>query len=121
MRKTSLRAEEVTAKLRERRGNMAAVARALGVHRSTVKRFVDGRPAVREVALELRAAMADDAESQLYAAVLRGEPWAVRLFLTTQARDRGYSTRVPLGGAAQAPPLGIVFTDSPAPPGREDD
>src|SRR5262249_55250546 len=56
-------------------------------------RVVDARPAVREVALELREAMVDDAESQLYAAVLRGEPWAVRFFLLTQAKSRGYSLR----------------------------
>jgi hypothetical protein len=74
-------------------GNMAAVARALGVHRATVMRFVDKRPKLLEAALDLRETMKDNAESSLYNAVLAGEPWAVRFFLTTQAKDRGYVER----------------------------
>jgi hypothetical protein len=41
----------------DKRGHFAAPSRPCSV----VKRFVDGRPAVQQVALELREAMLDDA------------------------------------------------------------
>lgn len=96
MKKTALEATAVEAKLRKLNGNMAAVARALGVHRSTVKRFIDKRPSLQETMLDLREAMKDNAESALYSAVLAGHSWAVQFYLRTQAKERGYSERTEL-------------------------
>ena len=93
MRTTRLRAADVEAKLRQFHGNMAAVGRALGFACSTIKRFVDKRPKLLALVIDERETMKDHAESRLYDAVLRGEMWAIRLFLTTQAKDRGYSLR----------------------------
>lgn len=93
MRRTALKAADVEARLRELNGNMAAVARTLGVHRSTVKRFIDQRPKLQEVQADLRESMKDNAESVLYSAVLRGESWAVQFYLKAQAKDRGYSDK----------------------------
>src|SRR5262245_51383037 len=72
-------------------GNLAAVARACGVVRSAVSKFVGRRKHLRDLAIEARQTMIDHAESALHAAILRGEGWAVCFYLKTQGRDRGYS------------------------------
>jgi hypothetical protein len=86
----------VEQKLREYHGNFAAVARHFGVTRQAVQRFIGRRPKLQEVAHEARESMKDHAESALYAAVLRGEAWAVCFYLKTQAKDRGYVERAEL-------------------------
>jgi hypothetical protein len=64
------------------------------------------------VATDERESMKDDAESALYKAVLEGEPWAVKFFLSTQAKDRGYSLRTELAGAAEDTlPISIQFIE----------
>jgi hypothetical protein len=93
MKKAGLTAKEVEAKLQELCGNMAAVARYFGVTRQAVWDFVHRRARLQQVAADIREGMKDHAESSLYAAVLRGEAWAVCFFLKTQARDRGYTER----------------------------
>jgi len=91
MRKLTVKAVE--ASLKEKHGNFAAVARALGVSRVAVWSFVKRHGELQQLVHDLREAMKDNAESKLYAAVLKGEPWALRFFLQTQARDRGYVQR----------------------------
>jgi hypothetical protein len=75
------------------RGNLAAVARAFGVTRTAVYLYVKRHPSLLAVVQEAREAMRDVGESSLYDAVGRGEPWAVKFYLSTQARDRGYGSR----------------------------
>jgi hypothetical protein len=88
-----LTAASVDAKLREHHGNVAAVGRAFGVTRQAVADFIKRRPVLQAVCTDCRQTMMDDAESALYAAVLAGEPWAVKFYLRTQARERGYTER----------------------------
>lgn len=93
MKTGGLTAEAVEAKLRELNGNMAAVGRFFGVTRQSVWEFVQNRAKLRKVSSDLREGMKDNAESALYASVLRGEAWAVCFFLKCQAKDRGYVER----------------------------
>lgn len=85
-----LKANSVAAALAQYQGNMAAAARALGVSRAAVWKFVQAHPKLKEVVIDLREGMKDNAESSLYKAVLDGESWAVCFYLKTQAKDRGY-------------------------------
>ena len=85
-----LKLKPVENKLRELRGNMAAVGRAFGVTRQAVADFVSRHEKLREVFVEARESMLDDAENSLYDAVLRGEAWAVCFYLKTQGKKRGY-------------------------------
>src|SRR5262249_10925278 len=94
MKKQRLTAAGVEDLLRQCRGNLAWVGRRLGVSRQAVWKFVGKRPALKEVAVDLREEMKDFVENQLYEAALRGEPWAVVFYLKTQAKDRGTTTRV---------------------------
>lgn len=75
------------------RGNISAIARALGASRQTVYRRIAQSPQLQAAIESAREARIDDAESQLDAAVDRGEPWAVSLLLRTLGRDRGYGDR----------------------------
>jgi hypothetical protein len=97
MKKSGLNSDAIEAELRKASGNVAAVARAFGVHRGTVKRFIDGRPSLRAVLHDCRETMKDNCESALYKAALAGESWAVCFYLKTQAKDHGYTERVELG------------------------
>lgn len=77
--------------LDQHHGNMAAVARELGVNRSTVCRAVHKSPDLIGQMESLRETMLDHAESALQKAVLKGEAWAVCFFLKTQGKSRGYT------------------------------
>ena len=92
-RKPKLDPELVAAALAELQGNVVAVAKRFGVHRSSVSELIAKRPALQRVVRDAREGMKDNAESSLYRAVLAGEAWAVCFFLKTQAKDRGYIER----------------------------
>ena len=94
-----LTAEPVTTAIREMNGNLAAVARKLGVCRQTLYSYIERHPSVKDVVAESRETMLDNAESALYRAVLAGEAWAVCFFLKTQGKRRGYVERQEVTGA----------------------
>ena len=94
-----LSAEPVTIAIREMNGNLAAVARKLGVCRQTLYTYIERHPSVKDVVAESRETMLDNAESALYRAVLAGEAWAVCFFLKTQGKRRGYVERQEVTGA----------------------
>lgn len=93
---STLTAKAVEKKLVTLRGNMAAVARAFGVTRQAVAKFVASRPGLLAVVKDCRESMIDTAESSLYRAVTYGEAWAVCFFLKCQAKHRGYVERTEL-------------------------
>lgn len=84
--------EIVDAALRKCFGNMAGAARALGVDRITIWRWVKKHPQLNECLETMRETMLDNAETALSKAILAGEAWAVCFFLKTQGRRRGYTT-----------------------------
>lgn len=93
MKRLNLKPEEVEAKLRECNGNMAAVARFFGCHRTNIWHFCKKRKALDAVATDIRESMKDNAESVLYREVLAGNLGAICFFLKCQAKDRGYVER----------------------------
>ena len=76
-------------------GVMAHAAKMLGIARSTLYARLAVEPALREFREEVRDETIEIVESKLVRAALAGEPWAVRFYLSTQARHRGYGS----GGA----------------------
>jgi hypothetical protein len=79
---------------------MSHAAKMLGIARSTLYARLALEPALREARDEVRDETIDIVESKLIGAALAGEPWAVRFYLSTQARHRGYG---PPGGCAPIP------------------
>ncbi len=98
MSRPALNLDDVAQKIRDARGNIAAVAQQLHIGRQTLYRYIEAHPSLQPVILEARETMKDMAESVLYSKVLAGEPWAVCFFLKTQAKDRGYVERAEMTG-----------------------
>ena len=82
---------------------MSHAARMLGIARSTLYARVGVEPKLREFREELREELIDCIESELIKAALAGEPWAVKYYLTTQARHRGYGS----GGSVPEVAMGV--------------
>jgi hypothetical protein len=89
----TLNVKAVEAKLLQLGGNLAAAGRHFGVKRQSMWEFVQRRPKLRQVVLDIREARVDEAESALDAAVQRGEGWAISLTLKTIGKGRGYIER----------------------------
>src|SRR5918911_3619190 len=85
--------EQVTTAIQWSKGMITVAARVLHCTPQTVRNYVQRYPAVQEVLEEEREVMLDWAELALCNAIERGEPWAIRLYLTTQGKSRGYTTR----------------------------
>lgn len=79
--------------LKAAHGNVAAAGRALGLDRTTVWRRMQGNAAMHAIVNDARESMADNAESALGLATLRGEAWAVCFTLKCLGKGRGYVER----------------------------
>lgn len=97
MAKLSL--DQVQPLIGSERGNVANIARHLGVSRTAILKFVAKYPTLTQELKDARESMKDHAESALYKAIDTGEAWAVCFFLKTQGKDRGYVERQELTGA----------------------
>jgi hypothetical protein len=100
--------EAVAEALRKCRGLLTLTARELDVSIRTVHNYLDRWPGLREVVAEEREKSLDMGELALFAAVTRGEPWAVKLLLKTLGKDRGYVERTELA-AVDAEPVRLKF------------
>lgn len=100
MMSPSVTPEMVAAQIREKRGNLSAVADELGVSRQGLYKYIARYESLKKVVEEARERMKDMVESTLYSKALEGEGWAVCFFLKTQAKDRGYVERSEVTGAA---------------------
>jgi hypothetical protein len=79
--------------LKAAHGNVSAAARALGMDRTSVWRRMQGNAVMTAIVNDARESMADNAESALGLATLRGEAWAVCFTLKCLGKDRGYIER----------------------------
>jgi hypothetical protein len=86
-------AKQVAALIEDTKGNVAVIAKRLGVNRSTVWNRCKETPTLMAALEQARESMKDNAESALYKAVLSGNITAMIFFLKTQGKDRGYVER----------------------------
>ena len=110
--------EQVITALERSRGIISIAARALGCSGQTVRNYVARYPAVQEVLDEQRDYLLDITELALMTAVHRGEPWAIRLVLSTLGKERGYTTRVEAAGKGSTPlnaPIIYIPQEDPLP------
>jgi len=93
--------------IREKRGNVSAVARTLGWSRSKVDAYIRQRPTVFAVLQSERETMVDNVESEFYRVCLDanapGHVTAMIFFLKTRAQGRGYVERLQLTGTDNEP------------------
>jgi AcrR family transcriptional regulator len=87
----------------EKHGNIAAIARALGVSRGTIHNRIDSSPRLKVELEQARQTMLDHVESALYAKVLAGDTTAMIFWLKTQGKRRGWVERTEVTGADGGP------------------
>jgi hypothetical protein len=95
--------EQVIEALEQSKGLIAPAARALGCSRDTIRTYLEEYTAVAQAKLDQREAVTDMAENALYAAILRGEAWAICFYLKCMAKDRGYVERAEISGPGGKP------------------
>ena len=95
--------EQMIEALEHGRGLIAPAARYLGCSRDTVRSYLEEYPAVAQAKLDQREAVTDMAENALYAAILRGEAWAICFYLKCMAKDRGYVEKAEISGPGGKP------------------
>lgn len=92
--------------LRMNAGLRTAAARALGVARSTLYRFMDEHPEILDTIKDIEEESLDLAEGKVLEAIKGSEMHTVRWYLELKGRARGFSKRVrvegPNGGPVQA-------------------
>jgi len=81
------------------KGNVAAIARYLGVSRATIHSRMNDSATLKAAIVDAREEMLDNAESVLYDQALKGNTTALIFFLKTQGRGRGYVERMEHTGA----------------------
>lgn len=77
--------------LTETYGNISRSAEAIGTSRSSLRRYIDANPDVKEILKDQRERRVDDLESSVWDRAISGQDSTIQIFLLkTQARDRGY-------------------------------
>ena len=69
------------------------IAELLKVTRSAITTYLQKNPKMREFFEQSKQIRIDKAESNLDDALEKKEEWATKLTLTTQGKDRGFTTR----------------------------
>ena len=93
-----LKVHEVDAELRKALGNRAAVGRKLGVTRQAVDALIKRTPSLQATMADIEESMIDNAESSLYREVVDGNFQAVKWYLATKGKARGYVERQEVSG-----------------------
>jgi hypothetical protein len=83
-------ASQVIAALQHTRGMVYLAAKELRCNPKTIMNYCKTFPSVEQAKHDARGELLDIAELKLWAAVNRGESWAVAFALRTVGRDRGY-------------------------------
>lgn len=101
---------QIAEALRKNAGNATAAAHALGgITRQAIDYRVKKSAELQAVADDASETVTDVAEGQLIKAIKKGQAWAVKFWLTTRGRDRGFVTRTEQtgknGGPIQHVPL----------------
>ena len=92
-RKKSVNVAQVRALIGPHMGNVSAIAKSLGVRRSTVYARITESPELRGLIEDEREKLLDIAESVLANKVMAGDNDMLKFYLRTQGKSRGYSER----------------------------
>jgi len=95
--------EHVAAALKASAGLKTSTAQKLGVSRSTLYRFLDEHPELKEIANEVTEEMLDLAESNVITALKASDIHTTRWFLETKGKHRGYTRQLNLAGKDGGP------------------
>ena len=97
------RVAAVIAAIQDTHGLLSLAARRLGCRDDTIRAYAKRHITVAAALREERERMKDIAEGSLFKQVILGEGWAVKYYLSTQAKDRGYVERYEHSGPQGGP------------------
>lgn len=83
------------------KGVISVIASRVPCDRSTVYRFIEDYPTVKQALHDEREGLKDFAESKLFQQMNIGNMTAIIFYLKTQARDRGYVEKINIEGNVQ--------------------
>ena len=86
-------ASQVAEALQKSHGLQTLAAEALGCSCRTVSNYIKEHPTVAEAYDEAREVVLDVAESKLYKAINDGKEWAIKFYLSTVGKSRGYTQK----------------------------
>ncbi len=96
-------AARIITALYQTKGLLTLTAEKTGIGYRTVCRYAAEYPSVKEAVQDAKESMLDIAEGKLYAAVSKGEAWAICFYLKTQGKQRGYIERQEYTGEGGGP------------------
>jgi len=99
MAKKRFSAKRMIEELTRTKGMVYIAAENLGCTPQTVYNYVNSNPEIAAAKELAEGKVLDQAELNLYKAILNGEPWALQFVLKTKGKKRGYVERTELTGA----------------------
>lgn len=91
---TKVTASDIYEQLVKSEGNMTHAASALGVSRSWLQQKIAGNVTLTAMMQDRREAVVDQAETNVFADVMKNDPTANRFVLQTIGKSRGWSSGV---------------------------
>jgi len=96
-------AARIIAAISESSGLLTLAAKKAGLGYSTVWRYTQEFPAVKQAVIEAKERMLDFAEGKLYEKIKSGDNAAIIFYLKTQGKARGYVERQEVTGEGGQP------------------
>lgn len=90
-------------------GIITAIAKKVGCDWYTAKKYITQYATVEAAYNAERETVKDQVETALIAEAKSGESWAVKYYLSTQAKDRGYSEKQEIDLVSGGEALGSVL------------
>lgn len=81
---------EIVSAIQASQGLVSVAARRLGVSRRTLYNRINKSRVIREALADARELTSDVAEAKLFQAIRNGEAWAIKFYLQTVGKQRGY-------------------------------
>lgn len=103
LKKDDMRKKDVVEAIQQYRGNISAMARAFQVSRQAIYDYISNKPDLKQMIQDERESMLDDAESEIYKQIRKGNTTALIFFLKTQGKTRGYVERQEITGKDNDP------------------
>lgn len=76
------------------RANIGYIAEQTGYTRETVRKRIRDEPVLNDAYSEVYESVMSLAEDRLFEAIDKGEPWAIKLYLTTKGAAKGYGLKM---------------------------
>ncbi len=115
MAKPKLTKQKIQKAIPECNGVKKYLAERLGVSRRTIYRYFERHPDLEQETQEHLDSITDQAEHHLIESVKAGNSWAVRYWLSTRGKHRGYTTKLEntFNGLFPVQTFGIKIADPP--------